>query len=57
MGAVGGVISTFGNSYPLTPVTAHILCVRNFYSATKAIRELGMPQMPVEEAIRGYLHS
>jgi len=57
MGAVGGVISTFGKSYPLTPVTAHILCVRNFYSAAKAIRELGMPQMPVEEAIRGYLHS
>jgi dihydroflavonol-4-reductase len=55
MGALGGLISTFGNSYPLTPVTAHILCVRNFYCSAKAIRELGLPQTPVEEAIREYL--
>jgi dihydroflavonol-4-reductase len=56
LGAIGGVLSTFGSSYPLTPVTAHILCVRNFYSSEKAISELGLPQTPIEGAINDYLN-
>ncbi|MFH0759960.1 MAG: NAD-dependent epimerase/dehydratase family protein [Bacteroidota bacterium] len=52
LGMLGGLANIFGSGYQLDPVTAHILCVRNFYSAEKAIRELGMPQTPIEEAIK-----
>ena len=52
LGMLGGIANIFGRGYPLDPVTAHILCIRNFYSAEKAIRELGMPQTPIEEAIK-----
>lgn len=51
LGALGGIANIFGTGYQLDPVTAHILCIRNFYSPDKAIRELGMPQTPIEEAI------
>ena len=52
MGGLGSLINVFGPGYELDPVSAHILCVRNFYTPEKAIRELDLPQTPVEEAIR-----
>ncbi len=51
-GAIGGIANVFGSAYQLDPVTSHILCIRNFYTPEKAIRELGMPQTPIEQAIR-----
>ncbi|MFO7616109.1 MAG: NAD-dependent epimerase/dehydratase family protein [Bacteroidales bacterium] len=51
-GFAGGLANVFGSSYQLDPVTAHILSIRNFYSSEKAVRELGMPQTPIEQAIR-----
>ncbi len=52
LGGLGGVTNAFGSGYELDPVTSHILCIRNFYTPEKAIRELGMPQTPIEEAIK-----
>jgi len=51
-GFAGGLANLFGTSYQLDPVTAHILCIRNFYTPEKAVKELGMPQTPIEQAIR-----
>lgn len=51
-GQAGQLFDIFGPDYQLDPVTAHILCIRNFYTAEKAIRELNMPQTPIERAIQ-----
>ena len=36
----------------LSPVNARLACLGLYYSPEKAIRELGMPQTPIREAIR-----
>lgn len=51
-GHLGGILNLFGTGYPLDPVTAHVLCIRNYYSNDKAVKELKMPQTPIETAIR-----
>jgi hypothetical protein len=51
-GYLGGLFNLFGTGYPLDPVTSHVLCIRNYYSNEKALRELRMPQTPLETAIR-----
>jgi dihydroflavonol-4-reductase len=40
-----------GKAVPLNAVNANLLSGGNYYSAQKAIRELGLPQTPIEQAI------
>ncbi|MGD9558117.1 MAG: hypothetical protein AB7V25_13925, partial [Mangrovibacterium sp.] len=40
-----------GKAVPLNVVNANLLSGNNYYSAQKAVRELGLPQTPVEKAI------
>jgi dihydroflavonol-4-reductase len=41
----------------LTHINARMLCLENYYSPAKAIRELGMPLIPTVEAVRKALPS
>lgn len=41
-----------GKPAPLSRVNARLLCLKNYYSAAKAMEALALPQTPVEKAIR-----
>lgn len=41
-----------GRPIPLNRVNARCLTLGNYYSGRKAVEELGLPQTPVETAIR-----
>ncbi len=54
---LGGLYAEMiGRSKHVTPIcsrpVAQISCQRGFYSPARAVRELGMPQTPVETAVR-----
>ncbi|GAA4317356.1 NAD-dependent epimerase/dehydratase family protein [Compostibacter hankyongensis] len=50
-GALGSLLARLGMRTALRYNNMRILCVRNYYSSMKAVRELGLPQTPVREAI------
>ena len=52
VGQVGGIIEkATGQPVRLDPTNARLLNANNFYSPAKAIRELQLPQTPIETAI------
>ncbi len=52
-GYVGTAIGTLSRRPPtLNHATAKVSCDGQYYSSQKAVSELGMPQTPIEEAIR-----
>jgi|WetSurSiteA1Bulk_404760.scaffolds.fasta_scaffold20119_2 UDP-glucose 4-epimerase len=51
MGAVGSVAAKSGFKSDLNHINAKILCMGNYYSSTKAVNELQLPQTPVDDAI------
>ncbi len=50
-GLPGSVISMTGRQTPVTVTTMKVLCTKNYYTADKARRELGLPCSPVETAV------
>lgn len=51
-GLIGTLAEKFtGNPAPLDRVNARLLTMGNYYSGRKAVKELGLPQTPVETAI------
>jgi dihydroflavonol-4-reductase len=50
-GLFGNLKSFAGLRTDLNLVNARILCEGNYYTGSKAIKELGLPQTPVEQAI------
>lgn len=52
-GATNSVMSFFTRRNPgVTYALARIACDKHYYSAQKAVKELELPQTPIEEAIR-----
>ncbi len=51
-GAAGGLMGLAGWNTSINPVNMKIISTCNFYQATKAVRDLKLPQTPVEEAIK-----
>lgn len=51
IGYIGSLVNKMGFSIELDNVNANILCIKNYYSSLKAIKELDMPQTPIEQAI------
>lgn len=52
LGYIGTVIGWFGPTLDLNHVNAGLLCTSTNYSSGKAMGELGLPQTPIETAIR-----
>lgn len=55
MGSAGSFFNRLGLKGGLTLSNARLLNLDNYYSPAKALRELGLPQTPVEQAIRDAL--
>jgi len=55
MGTVRKLMTLSGIPSALNPVNARILCVGNYYSSTKAVNELDLPQTPVDRDIEDAL--
>ncbi len=51
IGTIGQISSKAGFKSELNQINAKILCVGNYYSSTKAVNELNLPQTPVDNAI------
>ncbi|HEX2395858.1 MAG TPA: NAD-dependent epimerase/dehydratase family protein [Bacteroidales bacterium] len=54
-GIFGKIVSYTGYKTDLNPFNARILCEGNYYTSAKAVRELGLPQTPVDTAINDAL--
>ncbi len=54
--ALAKLAAKAGFKTELNPVNARILCVGNYYSGNKAVKELCLPQTPVDIAISDALH-
>jgi dihydroflavonol-4-reductase len=52
VGVAGSVIGLTGLDTAINPVNMKIISTCNFYQATKAIRDLNLPQTPVDKAIK-----
>lgn len=50
-GIFGKIFSYVGYKTDLNPVNARILCEGNYFTGSKAVNELGLPQTPVDKAI------
>jgi nucleoside-diphosphate-sugar epimerase len=47
----GTIVGRLRSGSSLNEINAEILCTGNYYSATKAMEELGLPQTPIEHGI------
>ncbi len=51
-GMAADLLRKAGFRIELSGVNARILCIRNYYDCSKAVKELGLPHTPVIQAIR-----
>jgi dihydroflavonol-4-reductase len=51
LGIAGEVVNFFKDKSELSRLNARLLCVGNYYSSTRAINELGLPQTSIDQAI------
>ena len=56
MGQVGDVWGKLTGKAEINRITAKLCCCQTYYSGKKAIRDLGLPQTPVKEAIAEAIH-
>jgi len=50
-GAAGSMLRLFGHKCPLSITNANILCINNFYSNKKAVKELGLTDLPIDSGL------
>jgi dihydroflavonol-4-reductase len=51
LGIAGETLGLFRGRSDLNRLNARILCVENYYSSARAVKELDMPQTPIDQAI------
>ncbi len=55
VGGIGDILAKLGLGNLFTGVNTRIMCIKNFYTAEKSIKELAMPQTPVKQAVEDCL--
>jgi len=54
-GYIGSFFAKMGFNNPFNKINTKIMCIKNFYSARKALAELDMPHTPVSMAVKDCL--